>query len=100
VHQKASQKWLKQGDLNTNFFHSKVKWRRARNKLHGVFVNDRWCEDKDVVKDKVIEFFEARFVRNEFIQLKLDNVRFNSITREDNNMLVGDFFEEEIREVV
>ena len=67
VHQKARQKWFKQGDLNTKFFHSAVKWRRAMNELHGVFFNDRWCEDKDVVKDKVIEFFEARFVRNEFI---------------------------------
>jgi len=31
---------------------------------------------------------------------KLDNVRFNSISREDNQMLVGAFSEEEIKEAV
>jgi len=27
--QKACHQWLKQGDLNTSFFHSDVKWRRG-----------------------------------------------------------------------
>jgi len=53
-----------------------------------------------VVKEKVKEVFEARFVRNDVFQLKLDNVSFNSILGEDNEILVGDFSEEEIGEVV
>ena len=76
--QKARQKWLKHGDLNTKFFHSFVKWRRARNELHGMFVDDQWCEDKEVIKDKVRVFFEERFARKEGCQVRLDNVRFNS----------------------
>ena len=35
--QKARQNWIKQGDHNTKFFLSTVKWRRARNQLHGFF---------------------------------------------------------------
>jgi len=53
LHQKARHKWLKQGDLNIKLFHSLVNWKRARNALHGIFVNGRWCEDKDVIKDNV-----------------------------------------------
>jgi len=98
--QKARLKWLKQGDLNTKFFHSSIKWRRAKNELHGVFKNGRWSEDKDVVKDKVREFLEARFVGNEELSVRLDNVRFNSISEEDNQMLVGSFSVEEIKEAV
>ena len=98
--QKARQKWLKQGDLNTKFFHTSVKWRRAKNELHGVLENGQWCENKDEEKNKVREFFEARFVRNEELPLKLDNVKSISISREDNQMLVGVFSEEKIREAV
>ena len=96
--QKARQKkWLKQRDLNTKFFHSSMKWRRARNELHGMFVDGRWCEDKEVIKDKVRVFFEDRFARKEGCQVRLDNVRFNSISEEDNELLIADFFEDEIR---
>jgi len=65
-----------------------------------VLENGRWCEDKNEVKDKVRDFFEARFIGNEELLVKLDNVRFNSIFREDNQMLVGAFSEEEIKEAV
>jgi len=70
------------------------------NELHGVYVDGWWCEDKDVIKDKVRVFFEDRFARKEDCQVRLDNVRFHSISAEDNELLVGDFSEEEIRAVV
>jgi len=98
--QKARQKWLKQGDLNTKFFHSYVKWRRSRNELHGLFVEGRWCEDKGVIMDKVRDFFKDRFNKNNVHQVRLDNVRFNSISEADNELLVGEFSEEEIRTAV
>ena len=98
--QKARQSWIKQGDLNTKFFHSSVKWRRARNKLHGVFVNNKWCDSKEEVKDKVCEFFEERFARNDSCQVRLDKVEFNSISEADNEMLIGDFSEEEVRAAI
>jgi len=91
VKQITRQKWLKQGDLNTKFFHSYVKWRRAKNELHRVLENGQWSENKDEVKDKVKDFFEARFVRNEELLVKLDNVCFKSISGKDNQMLVGAF---------
>ena len=100
VKQKARQKWLKQGNLNTKFFHLAVKWRRAKNELHGVLENGWWSENKDEVKDKVRDFFEARFVRNEELPVKIDNVCFNSISEEDNQMLVEAFSEEEIKEAM
>ncbi|KAK7335971.1 hypothetical protein VNO80_28139 [Phaseolus coccineus] len=100
VKQKARQKWLKQRDLNTKFFHSSVKWRKAKNELYGVIENGRWCENKDVVKENVRNFFEARFVGNEELLVKLDNVSFNSTSGEDNQMQVGAFSEEEIKEEV
>jgi len=98
--QKARQSWIKQGDLNTKFFHSSVKWRRARNQLHEIFVNNIWCDNKEEVKNKVCEFFEERFARNDACQVKLDKVEFNSILETDNEMLIGDFSEEEVRAAI
>jgi len=65
--------------------------------LHGLFVNGNWCEDKQVIKDKVQEFFKDRCARNDACQVRLDNARFCSISDLDNDLLIGEFFEEEIR---
>jgi len=98
--QKARQNWIKQGDHNTKFFHSAVKWRRARNQLHGIIDNNKWCDDKEEVKDKVRKYFEERFVRNDVCQVTLDKVRFNTISEADNVMLVSNFSEEEVRDAI
>jgi len=48
-------------ELNSKKFHSTVKWRRVRNGINRVFENGLWCEDKEVVKAKVRDFFRTRF---------------------------------------
>jgi len=98
--QKARQSWIKQGDLNTKYFHSSVKWRRARNQLHGIFVNIKWSDNKEEVKNKVSEFFEERFARKDVCQVILDKVDFNSISEVDNEMLVGEVSEEEVKAAI
>ena len=97
IHQKAHIKWMKDGDLNSKFFQSAVKWRRMRNGLNGLFINGCWCEDKELVKDKVREFFEARFESGDGPQVRLDNVPFSYVSDADNEMLVKFFSEEEIK---
>jgi len=68
--------------------------------LHGIFVNNKWCDNKEEVKIKVREFFEERFSRNDTCQVRLDKVEFNSISEADNEMLIGDFSEEEVRAAI
>ena len=53
-----------------------------------------------MVKEKVREFFEVKFARNNACQVRLDNVRFNSISDSDNDLLIGVFSEEEVRTAV
>jgi len=98
--QKARHKWLQQGDLNTKYFHSIVARRRVRNNFNGMFINGYWCDDKDVVKEKVRDFFKNRFEGVIGPQVRLDNVFFNSISDSDNEMLVGSFSKEEIKNAV
>jgi len=98
--QKARIKWLKQGDLNTKYFHSTIKWRRARNGFNGVRDNGVWYENQGVVKDKVRMYFKGRFSGDDRLSVKLHNACFNKITEEDNIWLVGRISDEEVKEAV
>jgi len=95
--QKACHQWLQHGDLNTSFFHSVLKWRRARNGLNGVFVDGLWCGNTKVVKDKVENFFKSQFDEVEGVPVRLYNVAFSSVSGEENKMLVEDISEEEVK---
>lgn len=49
--QKSRIKWLKEGDMNTKFFHLMVNWRRKKNEIKGLFIEDIWYEQPMVVKN-------------------------------------------------
>jgi len=53
--------WLSQGDLNTKFYHSNIKWRRMQNGISGLKVGDQWCDDSVKVKAREKDFFKERF---------------------------------------
>jgi len=63
LQQKARVSWISQGDLNTKFYHSSIKWRRIHNGINGLKVGDQWCEDPTVVKASVKEYFESKLSR-------------------------------------
>jgi len=48
--QKARVKWLEAGDLNTRYFHTMLKWRRLKNIVHGIHIQEQWCEESSRVK--------------------------------------------------
>ena len=98
--QKVRHNWLQQGDLNTKYFHSAVEWRRVRNNFNGMYINGNWCDDKDVIKEKVKDFLKIRFKEVRGAQVRFDNVLFNFISELDNEILVGPFTEEEIKNAV
>jgi len=49
INQNARIKWMQQGDINSKYFHSKIRWRRIKNELKGVDVNGMWCEDPNKI---------------------------------------------------
>lgn len=62
IQEKARHRWLKQGDLNTKYFHSKIKRGRLRNEFSGLITNSRWCEDLIVVKERLKSFSKIDLV--------------------------------------
>lgn len=47
--------------LIPEFFHSKLRWRRAMNDVVGFQISGVWCEHALSVKDHVKQYFESRF---------------------------------------
>jgi len=70
-----------------------------QNGINGLKVDDQWCDDLVEVKVRVEEFFGGRFSEGSQ-QVRLDNVWFKGITREDNEMLVGAISEAEVKKAV
>jgi len=62
MRKKERTKWLKQGNLNTKFFHSSVKWRRMRNEINGVEVKGQWCDDKRRLRLKSESSLKANLI--------------------------------------
>ena len=48
--QKARVDWLRCGDTNSRFYHSRLRWRRTKNDLVGLSIDGVWCEEVSRVK--------------------------------------------------
>jgi len=48
--QKARSTWLKHEDSNSKFYHSMIRWRKLRNEVKGVEIDNQWCEEPDSVR--------------------------------------------------
>ena len=54
--------WLKEGDKNTQFFHSKVKGRRKRNTMQKIQGKDStWTTSEEEIGEEVVKQFKELF---------------------------------------
>jgi len=96
----ARVEWFDSGDTNSKFYHSRLRWTRAKNDLVGLKINGDWCEDVLIVRSQVKGYFESKFGVNLRIMVNLDRVRFKSIFVVDNDLLCSNITEKEILETV
>lgn len=60
--QKSRITWLKDGDCNTKFFHSKASSRRSQNTLTGlVSSHGDWCTENSEMAAIVMDYFDSLF---------------------------------------
>ena len=54
--------WIKYGDKNTSFFHSKASQKRQRNFIKGILdPAGRWCEEIEEVAGVAMDYFNNMF---------------------------------------
>lgn len=57
--QKSRTKWLKERDQNTGYFFNRIKGRRNRNAINGLFLEDgSLTSDKELIKKGFVSFFK------------------------------------------
>jgi len=88
------------GDINIKFFHRFIKWRRRKNIIKGVGVRNELCEEPKRVKEMVQNLYKNIFFEQPIPKVRLDNVVFLNINKEDNDLLVSSFSKEEIRAAI
>jgi len=86
--------------LNSRYFHSILKWKRAKNEIKGVNILGKWCEEPNAVKGEIKDYFRKRLTEETHNDIRLDNNEFPTLTLDDNNTLTCNIIEEEIKIVV
>ncbi|XP_026459399.1 uncharacterized protein LOC113360063 [Papaver somniferum] len=86
---KARVKWVKEGAANTNFFHTSLKIRQARNYISEIEdTNGNIISDQKQIAEILIQHFEKKFEFHEVehVDSLLDAIP-SVITKEDQEML-------------
>ena len=61
-HQRSRSEWLKSGDMNTSYFHSRATQRNKRNFISKLLLEDRtMVTDDKQIGDKLVEYFKQIF---------------------------------------
>ncbi|MCH99194.1 LINE-1 reverse transcriptase like, partial [Trifolium medium] len=98
--QRSRSKWLKEGDVNTKFFHSSVKARFKSNLVSALRVGDVWLEATNPIKEAIFSYFKDHVSSSLRVRPKLDGVNFPRLTEAENTCLISPFSLEEIEEAV
>ncbi|XP_071905711.1 uncharacterized protein [Coffea arabica] len=100
--QKAAIKWIKEGDVNTSFFHATVKQKRSSNfiaRIRGT--GDSWLDDIEDIKLSASDFFSSLFTADRDVSSgSRPSLELPKLTPEENDMLLKSPSVDEVYTVV
>lgn len=100
--QRSRINWLKEGDRNAKFFHSKVVWRAKKNRITKLQDSAGTVHSTTtVLEDMATEYFKTVFTADPLLdQSKVTRLVQGKVTAEMTERLCAEFSEEEISNAV
>jgi len=87
MQQKARIKWAVDGDENTKLFHGYVNNRNKKSHLHGLTIDGNWSSDPVAIKQKVFDFFSAKYKEKWKARPAFKSDGFRQISSSDQEFL-------------
>lgn len=97
---RSRDKWIKEGDDNTKFFHAIASIHRRVNNIRSISIDGSTMTDKDDIISSILNYFKDLYFANPWERLPITSLPFRSIS--GSKALYLEYFvsEDEIRAVV
>ena len=98
--QQSRERWLREGDTNSKYFHGIMSNRRRRNSIPFFLVNGVLVEGVDNVRNAVYSHFSTHFQRRPLQRPCMDSLAFRSLSTGEGAALTRPFSVDEVRRAV
>uniref|UniRef100_A0A803PC18 Reverse transcriptase n=1 Tax=Cannabis sativa TaxID=3483 RepID=A0A803PC18_CANSA len=102
--QRSRALWLAHGDRNTKCFHHKASQRKKKNAISGLFDEQRrWCKKDSEIVEILVRYYSNFFSssgQKEYLADTLTRCVPNRLSQHDNDRLLEEFTEEEVKEAI
>ncbi|KAJ8624647.1 hypothetical protein MRB53_033177 [Persea americana] len=99
--QRSKPFWLKEGDMNSRYFHMTASARKRKNTFVKLHSNQgHWCSTPDEIDSMIVEYFRNLFTSGGYQSEELLNCVEMKVTSEQNSMLMAPFSAIEVKEAL
>jgi hypothetical protein len=99
--QRAKMHWLKEGDLNTNFFHLSASTRQRAKRIEKLVNDDNnTVSTQPELCEVALNYFNSLFKANSTLHDPILSLIEPQITQEDNDQLLRPISKEELKEAL
>lgn len=93
-------KWLKEGDRNTRFFHSMASARRRVNRITSIASRGRVWESKNDIEKEIVQFLKLLYTGDKRLRARLEGITLRCLSTDSVSSLESPLSRDEIKEAV
>lgn len=98
--QKSRERWIKEGDRNTSYFHLMANIRRKQNSISQLSFGNESVNDPSLLKNLIANHFQVHFSKNEAVPISDIGIPFPKLSADSVALLEGLFTADEVKAVI